>query len=216
MRMRKKRWARPELEKCEYFLKEPTTNKGKWKDAFINRGPIHLELGCGKGNFISKISIQNLDINYIAIDLKDDMLGYARRKIEESFNGNPINNVCLLAYDIERIDDIFSSKDKVERIYINFCNPWPKAKHRKRRLTHPKQLEKYKIFLIPGGEIHFKTDDTELYIDSISYFKEAGFEIVFNTDDLGRENDTNNIITEHEEMFMEEGIKIKKIIAKMV
>ena len=125
-----------------------------------------------------------------------------------------MNNVWLVAYDIERIEDIFSEKDIIDRIYINFCNPWPKAKHRKRRLTYPKQLEKYKIFLKPGGEIHFKTDDSELYIDTLSYLEEAGFEIVFNTDDLSKENDENNIITEHEAMFTEQGIKIKKIIAK--
>ena len=214
MRMRKKRWARPELEECKYFLKDPTSNKGKWKEAFTNNAPIHLELGCGKGNFISRISIKNPNINYIAIDLKDDMLGYARRKIEQAYSGEQVNNVWLVAYDIERIEDIFSEKDIIDRIYINFCNPWPKAKHRKRRLTYPKQLEKYKIFLKPGGEIHFKTDDSELYIDTLSYLEEAGFEIVFNTDDLSKENDENNIITEHEAMFTEQGIKIKKIIAK--
>ena len=215
MRMRKKRWARPELEKCKYFLKEPTSNKGKWNNAFLNKAPIHVELGCGKGNFISKIGMKNLDINYVAIDLKDDMLGYARRKIEEAFNGKEVNNIWLVAYDIERIDDVFSSEDKIDRIYINFCNPWPRPKHRKRRLTHTKQLEKYKIFLNPGGEIHFKTDDMELYLDSISYFEEAGFKIILKTDDLSKQYDENNIVTEHEEMFTEQGIKIKKIIAKL-
>ena len=216
MRMRKKPWARPELEKCDYFLKEPTINRGKWKDAFSNDAPIHLELGCGKGNFISQIAFRNQNINYIAIDLKDDMLGYARRKTEESFNGKPIRNLILLAYDIERIDDIFSEDDKIDRIYINFCNPWPRPKHRKRRLTHTRQLEKYKIFLKQGGEIHFKTDDDELYKDTITYLKEANFEIVYKTEDLSKNNDAENIVTEHEEMFMENGIKIKKIIARLM
>ncbi len=216
MRMRKKPWARPELEKCDYFFKEPTINRGKWKDVFSNDAPIHLELGCGKGNFISQIAFRNQNINYIAIDLKDDMLGYARRKTEESFNGKPIRNLTLLAYDIERIDDIFSEDDKIDRIYINFCNPWPRPKHRKRRLTHTRQLEKYKIFLKQGGEIHFKTDDDELYKDTITYLKEANFEIVYKTEDLGKNNDAENIVTEHEEMFMENGIKIKKIIARLM
>lgn len=216
MRMRKKPWARPELEKCDYFLKEPTINRGKWKDVFSNDALIHLELGCGKGNFISQIAFRNQNINYIAIDLKDDMLGYARRKTEESFNGKPIRNLILLAYDIERIDDIFSEDDKIDRIYINFCNPWPRPKHRKRRLTHTRQLEKYKIFLKQGGEIHFKTDDDELYKDTITYLKEANFEIVYKTEDLGKNNDAENIVTEHEEMFMENGIKIKKIIARLM
>ena len=103
MRMRKKKWARPELENCEYFVKEPTINKGKWKDYFKNVNPINIELGCGKGYFISQIASINKNINYIAIDIKDDMLGYARRKIEDAYNGKNIDNVVLLAYDIERI-----------------------------------------------------------------------------------------------------------------
>ncbi len=103
MRMRKKKWARPELDSCEYFIKEPMINKGKWIEFFKNSAPIYLELGCGKGNFISKLACKNRDINFIAIDIKDDMLGYARRKIEEEYEGNGIDNVALLAYDIERI-----------------------------------------------------------------------------------------------------------------
>ena len=103
MRMRKKKWARPEVDDCPYFLQEPTINKDKWKDYFSNNNPIYLELGCGKGSFISQIASKNRDINFIAIDLKDDMLGYARRKIEEAYKHNNIDNVVLLAYDIERI-----------------------------------------------------------------------------------------------------------------
>ena len=111
--------------------------------------------------------------------------------------------------------DIFSEKDKIDRIYINFCNPWPRPKHRKRRLTHTRQLEKYKEFLKSGGEIHFKTDDDELYKDTLEYFKKTGFNIVENIVDLASIKDEENIITEHEQMFMDEGIKIKKIIAKL-
>ena len=101
--MRKKKWARPELDNCIYFMQEPTANIGKWKEYFNNNHPIYLELGCGKGSFISQIANNNKDINFIAIDLKDDMLGYARRKIEEAYAGKDINNIVLIAYDIERI-----------------------------------------------------------------------------------------------------------------
>lgn len=103
MRMRKKKWARPELNECKYFLPKPTVNMDKWKKYFGNDKPIYLELGCGKGTFISQLACKNKDINFIAIDIKDDMLGYARRKIEEAYDGKDIENIALLAYDIERI-----------------------------------------------------------------------------------------------------------------
>ena len=103
MRMRKKKWARPELDNCKYFLQEPIINKDNWREFFNNDKPIYLELGCGKGSFISQIAYKNRDKNFIAIDIKDDMLGYARRKIEEIYGKNCIDNVVLLAYDIERI-----------------------------------------------------------------------------------------------------------------
>ncbi len=108
----------------------------------------------------------------------------------------------------------FRGEDKIDRIYINFCNPWPKARHRKKRLTHTRQLEKYKEFLSKGGEIHFKTDDLGLYIDSLKYFEDAGFNIIFKTENL-LQDEPDNIITEHEIMFRDKGITIKKIVAKL-
>ena len=105
-------------------------------------------------------------------------------------------------------------RDKIERIYINFCNPWPKAKHNKRRLTHTKQLELYKKFLKPGGEIFFKTDDDDLYLATLRYLEEAGFTIYYKTTDLHNEQNVENVLSEHEIMFMEQGIKIKAIKAK--
>ena len=111
---------------------------------------------------------------------------------------------------------ILDKADKVERIYINFCNPWPRGKHRKKRLTHTKQLEKYKEFLVPGGEIYFKTDDDELFESSLHYLEESGFSIVSKTYDLHNETVfEKNIETEHEKMFSEQGIKIKALIAKL-
>ena len=102
----------------------------------------------------------------------------------------------------------------MERIYINFCNPWSqKAKHRKRRLTHPRQLEQYKTFLAPGGEIWFKTDDDSLFADSVHYFEECGFSIRYQTLDLHHSGFEGNIPTEHEAMFSEQGIPIKFLIA---
>ena len=216
MRIRKKKWARPELDACSFFIKNPTEYRDKWNTVFKKSQPIYLELGCGRGSFIAQMAHRNENINFIAIDLKDDMLGYARRNIEAEFNGKHAENIVLFAYDIERILDVFSKKDKIDRIYINFCNPWPRPRHRKRRLTHTLQLEKYKEFLKEDGEIHFKTDDDDLYKDTIAYFTDSGFEIIQNIDDLEARKNGENILTEHEKMFMEKGIKIKKIIAKKV
>ena len=180
--------------------------------------PFMLELGCGKGTFISKLAAQNLDTNYLAIDLIDAMLGLAKRNVEASYKEANIEpkNVLLTRFDIERINLILDKEDKVQRIYINFCNPWPRGKHRKKRLTHTRQLEKYKEFLVEGGEIYFKTDDDELFDSSVYYFDECGFEIVSKTYDLHSEPIfEKNIETEHEKMFSEQGIKIKALIAKL-
>ena len=153
MRIRYKKWARPELEASKFYIDEPEEMKGKWKTFFKNpNNPLHLELGCGKGQFISNLASENLDKNYIAIDLVDAMLGLAKRNVEQVYAEKNIEpeNIVLTRYDIERILQILDKEDKIERIYINFCNPWPKGKHRKKRLTHTRQLEKYKQFLIPN------------------------------------------------------------------
>ncbi|MBO6232763.1 MAG: tRNA (guanosine(46)-N7)-methyltransferase TrmB [Clostridia bacterium] len=220
MRIRYKKWARPELEASKFYRDNPEDLKGKWKEEFKNsKNPLYLELGCGKGQFISKLAVQNQDINYIAIDLIDAMLGLAKRNVEEEYKNNNIEpeNVLLTRFDIERISLILGKEDNIERIYINFCNPWPKGKHRKKRLTHTRQLEKYKEFLAENGEVYFKTDDDGLFESSIEYFKEAGFEILKLTRDLHNEDifDGKNIQTEHEKMFSEQGIKIKALIAKL-
>ncbi|MCI8412289.1 MAG: tRNA (guanosine(46)-N7)-methyltransferase TrmB [Clostridia bacterium] len=217
MRIRYKKWARPELEASSFYEDEPEKWKGIWKEHFkdINK-PIHLELGCGKGQFISKLAVENQEINYIAIDLVDAMLGLAKRNVEEVYKEANIepNNIILTRFDIERIFLMLDKKDKIERIYINFCNPWPRGKHRKKRLTHTRQLEKYKEFLIDKGEIYFKTDDDELFESSLIYFEECGFEIIQKTYDLhSTPIFEKNIETEHEKMFSEQGIKIKALIA---
>ena len=219
MRIRYKKWARPELEASSFYVDNPEELRGKWKEVFKNPNlPLNLELGCGKGTFISELASRNLDQNFIAIDLVDSMLGLAKRKIEEIYTQKnlDINNVIITRFDIERINLILSKEDKIKRIYINFCNPWPRGKHHKKRLTHIKQLEKYKEFLTKEGEIYFKTDDDNLYFESINYFEESGFKIINRTENLHEEEAFwENIETEHEKMFSNEGIKIKAIIAKI-
>lgn len=217
MRIRYKKWARPELEACPFYIDNPEEIKGKWHEIFKNKAPIHMELGCGKGSFMSKLAVQNPNINYIAVDLVDAMLGLSKRNIEKSYKEaqKDTDNIILTRHDIERILQFMSKEDIVDRIYINFCNPWPKPKHKKKRLTHTKQLMLYKEFLKENGEIYFKTDDDGLFADSLKYFEEAGFKVISKTYDLHSENIfENNIETEHEKMYTEEGKKIKALIAK--
>lgn len=219
MRIRFKPWARPELEASKFYIDNPEDYKGKWKELFKNDNSIRLELGCGKGSFMANLAVKNPDVNYIAIDVVDAMLGLAKRNIEEKYKEEKreVNNVYLTRFDIERILLIMNEKDNIDRIYINFCNPWPRGKHRKKRLTHTRQLEKYKTFLKENGEIYFKTDDDGLFTDSLGYLQESGFKIIKKTYDLENEKDFwDNIQTEHEKMFMEQGIKIKAVIAQKI
>ena len=218
MRIRHKPWAQPELDASSIYIRNPHDCYGKWKDAFENPDQeMHLELGCGRGTFIAKKAVRNPDINYLAIDIKSDMLGYANRNVQHEYMmaNRTTNNILMCTFDIERIALIISEEDTFSRIYINFCNPWPKDRHKKRRLTHTKQLTNYKKFLKKGGEIWFKTDDDELFTESLDYFKEAGFALTFITWDMTQSSLPDNIITEHEKMFMDEGIKIKGLIARL-
>lgn len=207
MRIRRKPWARPELAACSFFVDEPCLQKGRWADWFEKRQPLHLELGCGKGGFVAQLALANPNINYLAVDIKSEVLAIGRREIVRHFeeNGQRVNNIALASHDIAQIDQILSPDDRIERIYINFCNPWPKAKHKKRRLTYPRQLALYKAFLVKGGEVRFKTDDEGLFYDSLAYFAQCGFSIPFQTDDLHKCAIADNIQTEHEKMFTEMG-----------
>lgn len=213
MRIRKKPWAQPELDRCPFYTQAPGENRGSWRSRFKNEAPLHLELGCGKGLFTAQCALDNPDINYLAIDIKSDMLGVARRTIVRLFeeNGREVDNIILAQCNIEQIDKVISENDRVERIYINFCNPWPRAKHKKRRLTYPKKLEMYKQFLADDGEIRFKTDDGELFRESLEYFEQCGFKPYFLSENLHAEppqklpEDFVNYETEHEKMFTEMG-----------
>lgn len=209
MRIRKKPWAQPELDRCSFYAKSPENNRGKWSLQFKKEQPLHLELGCGKGLFISQCALNNPNINFLAIDIKSDMLGVARRTITKLFEENQreVDNIILIAYNVEQIDKILSPDDRIERIYINFCNPWLRPKHKKRRLTFPRKLELYKNFLTNNGEIHFKTDDEELFRESIDYFKSCSFKISFISENLHSHPQQllpkhfTTYETEHEKMF---------------
>lgn len=208
MRLRKKWWARPELNQSLYFIQQPLTMKAKWQKEFNNDNPIHLELGCGWGRFINEKAEKNKDINYLGIDLKDEVLVYALRRIEE----NGLKNIRLTAMNIMFIEELFDKED-VSKIYINFCNPWPKLRHNKRRLTHNTFLKRYKNILKSNGEIWFKTDDRGLFEDSINYFKEECFDIKYITYDLHESDFKENVCTEYEAKFSSKGMKIMFLIA---
>lgn len=218
MRIRKKKWAEPELSVCDFFVKNPDEHAGKWAEAFPKKQPLYLEIGCGKGGFAGQLALNNPDKNIIAVDIKIDMLGVGRRTIVKLFEENgktrdDITNLLLVNYNVEQLDKIITADDQIERLFINFCNPWPRARHKKRRLTFPRKLEMYKTFLKKDAEIRFKTDDDELFEESVEYFEQSGYRITYITRDLHASDVTDNLETEHEKMFSSEGIKIKYLTA---
>ncbi|WP_026884608.1 tRNA (guanosine(46)-N7)-methyltransferase TrmB [Clostridium akagii] len=210
MRLRKKWWARPELEKSPLVIIQPKDFKGKWNEVFGNNNEIYLELGCGRGEFTTRNAVENPDKNYIAIDLKDEVLVCTLRNVEKA----EISNVRIIPLEIAFISEIFDESE-ISRIYINFCNPWPKDRHNKRRLTHPKFLIKYKQFIRANTEIWFKTDNFDLFEASMEYLASNNFEINYYTYDLHNSNFAENIPTEYENKFVKLGMKIMFVKATL-
>lgn len=218
MRMRAKPWARPELAACPFNIRNPAEHWGNWKNVFAEKKPLRMELGCGKGEFVAQICTAEPDYNYLAIDIKSEVLVLAKRAVEAAYleaygPEKAVENVRVMSQDIERIAMMLAPEDEIDRIYINFCNPWPKSKHHKKRLTHTRQLMKYREFLKEQGEIWFKTDDDPLFEDSLEYFQESGFSIRYLTRDLHQSGFEGSYSTEHERMFSAQGIPIKFLIA---
>lgn len=216
MRMRSKKWARPELADCPYYHDDPLAHKGHWSELFPRRQPVYMELGCGKGGFLAEWAISHPEVNFVGVDLISDMLGVARRNIQSAFDGvgRPVDNLLLTAFDITRIDLYWNAADPVDRIFINFCNPWFRPKQYKKRLTHPRQLLHYRDFLRDGGELWFKTDSDLLFAHSLPYFEECGFGLIYQTQDLHSSGFAENVPTEHERMYTAEGIPTKFLIAR--
>ncbi len=215
MRMRNKPWAKGELEACPYYLADPFPIREHLHSLFPKSQPVHLELGCGKGVFLASLAVKNPQINYLGIDIKSLVLASAIRNINAAYaqEGRPVDNVLLTPYDISRITNILSPADTVERIYINFCNPWDHPKQFKKRLTHPRQLEQYATFF-PAGEIWFKTDDQMLFDHSLGYFKDCGYTLKAVERDLYRSPWlAQNHPTEHELRFVQQGLPIYFCIA---
>ncbi len=206
--MRLKKWARPELAACPWVADEPEKLRGHWREAFPREAPLHLELGCGKGVATAAMAADNPGVNYIAVDISPDVLGDARRNIAAAC-GEDVDHVLLARANIENLHWFFAPEDRVERIYLRFPNPWPRHRHEKRRLTHPRQLAQYRALLPVGGEIWFKTDDEGLFEVSRMYFRVAGFEPVRLTEDLHASGFAPNYVSEHERKFTAQGIPIR-------
>ena len=162
MRLRIKKIAVKELKSSTIYYSNPIKNKGKWQEIFGNKNPMHLELGCGRGLFIVHMAKNNPDINFIAIDINESILGMCTRTIKNVFGDNLPSNLVIARFDALDIEKLFDYNDVIDRIYINFPLPWAKNRHEKRRLTYYKQLIKYRSFLKEDGEIFFKTDNSEL------------------------------------------------------
>ena len=167
MRIRYNPEARPELAAWEYYIDEPEKLRGHWAEQFARRQPMVLELGCGKGGFLAQMAPAHPEKNYIALDVKSEMLVLAKRKAEEAYAaaGVPMDNFLMTAVDIERIFLIMDENDRFQEVYINFCPPCPKCRQHKHRLTHPRQLERYQKLMAPGARLYFKTDDDDLFRD---------------------------------------------------
>ena len=215
MHMRTKKWAKPELAVCPYFTDEAETLRGHWHERFAKDQPLYLELGCGKGVSTAAMVYDNRDKNFVAMDITCNVLGDTRRNIARTYGEEPVDNVIIARYDIEYIRNVFAPEDRIERIYINFCNPWTKRpKYAKRRLTHPRQLMQYRDFLVDGGEIWFKTDDTPLFTESLPYFEACGFDMRYLTSDLHAAGFAPNYVSEHEQKFTALGVPIKFVIMR--
>ncbi len=214
--MRHKKWARPELSACPYFLDAPVQLRGRWREEFGSGRPLHVELGCGKGVSTARMVRENPDTDFVAIDITCDILGDARRNMARAFGERQPDNVRIVRFDIEYIDKLFGPEDRADRIYINFCNPWTqRQKYAKRRLTHPRQLLQYRSFLREGAEIWFKTDNDGLFEDSLKYFEVSGFGCVWRTDDLHASGFSPNYVSEHEQKYSALGVPIKMGVFRM-
>ncbi len=212
MRLRRKPWVDEAIHDFDDFVvsRDQTIGEerqGHWAEEFGRSAPLHVELGTGKGDFISQLAARHPEINYIGIEMQQDVLYQAAKKVREQ----ELKNVRLLVFDINHIENIFAPGE-VARFYVNFCDPWPKKRHAKRRLTHRGFLEKYRRLLAPGGELHFKTDNRPLFDFSLEEFQAMGLPVTEVSYDLHAEDMPDNIETEYERKFSAKGEKINRCV----
>lgn len=207
MRRRKKKGADIKLLSFDEFIfkgENVPANKGKWSEVFKNNNPIYLEVGTGRGQFITTLAKQNPDINFIGMELKEEVLV---KGVEKACEAN-LDNMKFIWGDVNNILDYFEEKE-LSRLFINFCDPWPKKRWSKRRLTHSGFLTKYTLLLNDSGEIHFKTDNESLFEFSLNEISDFGLKLKNISLDLANSDFSNeNVTTEYEDKFMARNIKI--------
>lgn len=217
MRLRGRRGTREMLEeRKDLVVLEPGLHKGKWREFFGNDRPIHAEFGMGKGIFISTMSVRHQDTNFVGVDRYDELIRRASLKADalwQDAHGLRPNNLALVRHNVEYLTDMFADGE-VERIYLNFSDPWPKKKHVRRRLTHPRFLDMYQRVLNERGEIHLKTDSAELFEYSLNTMSEQGFRLRNITFNLHKEGpNPDHVMTEYERKFVEMGKPIYRLEA---
>jgi tRNA (guanine-N7-)-methyltransferase len=210
MRLRNVPGSRDTIAQSNYCFDTPEDKKNQWHTFFGNNAPIHIEVGMGKGRFITSLAQANPDINYIGIEKYSSVLVRALEKQDEL----ELPNLCFIRMDAEDINKVFG-KDEISRVYLNFSDPWPKDRHAKRRLTSVQFMERYQQLLISDGQLEFKTDNRALFDFSLESIPQAGWKLKAFTFDLHHDEGMNagNIMTEYEERFSKEGNPICKLIA---
>ena len=218
MRLRNVKGARERIQASDFTLNEDSEtllyeHKGKWNEIFGNANPIHIEIGMGKGQFITELARRNPDINYIGIEKFSSVLIRAIERLENAPDYDSLTNLFFIRMDAENIEKVFE-KNEIKRIYLNFSDPWPKERHAKRRLTSTRFLARYHGVLVPDGRIMFKTDNRELFDFSLEQIEEAGWTLDQVTFDLHHsEYQEGNIMTEYETRFSAQGKPICRLEA---
>ena len=208
MRLKNIKGASEKILLGKYFINNPNEYKGKWNKLFKNNNPIYIEIGMGKGNFIIKNALDNPNINYIGIEMYDSVILRAVEKTNEL----ELNNLYLIRMDARLIEEVFDKE--IDLIYLNFSDPWPKARHAKRRLTSREFLARYDQILVQDGKVEFKTDNKELFEFSLEEVEEAGWNLEASTFDLHHNEEMvqGNVMTEYEEKFSSMGNPICKMV----
>lgn len=205
MRLRKKAWIAEAIQEYSDIVVPHSLEefRGKWRECMDRQAPLYVELGTGRGRFITGMAQVCPNINFIGLEAVVDVLYDAAQKAREY----KLANIKLAVFDVNHILDIFAPGE-IDRVYINFCDPWPKNRHAKRRLTHVGFLEKYREILKPGGELFFKTDNEKLFEFSLNQFAAANLKLSNITFDLHHSGFEGNIMTEYETKFSSLGMKI--------
>ena len=214
MRLRNIPGAAETIAESPYVVHQPQDQKGNWSALFPKKQPLHIEVGMGKGRFLMDMARLHPDVNYVGIERYDSVLLRALQKREEGMkNGETFSNLFFVCMDAGDLPEVFD-KDEVERIYLNFSDPWPKARHARRRLTSREFLKRYERILAEGGRVEFKTDNRDLFEFSLEEAEEAGWKVHAHTFDLHHDETmkTGNVMTEYEEKFSSKGNPICKMI----